>query len=467
MDHNKKQKKHIITLALSPGPLYTFLLGQSSMMAYRSRPGLGDLIMAIEKVGIYRKYHGKFPKDKHDKPLPKELWPKKRSFSWSVRWFGSDGKRYSKSFKTRKEAEYYAELKQSDVRSGKPDLPKKITLKYFYDEHKELMERNLAKSTLRLHLEVMSELAKRVGWNCELKRVKSTDIERVRASRLKMGIAPATSNKEFRALKRVFNLAISRGYIGEGCNPCQSIKQIKVAPKKPNYCSPEEFSKIYNQATDTFWKAILATAYTSGLRLQELLNLTWADIDFQDSQVHITRKNEGHWVQQWQPKDCEMRIIPLPEQTINLLTAWQSVAPEECPYVFMEHEHWEFYRNKLSAGTWRSGQSLSNNVLRRFKTLCKRAKVEIYSVHDLRRSCITNWAKSLPVHVVQLLAGHSDIRTTQTYYLSVQEEDIKKAQKVQSKMVGKIPEADLTDPKVTHFRKIRAFPGKDTGCRKP
>ena len=210
----------------------------------------------------------------------------------------------------------------------------------------------------------------------------------------------------------------------------------------------------------------MATAYTTGLRLQELLNLTWSDIDFQEGQLHVTRKSEGTWVQPWQPKDCEMRVIPLPEQTRNLLTTWQSVAPEECPYVFMEHERWDFYRKKMEADTWNIDQSLSNNVLRRFKTLCKRAKVKIYSVHDLRRSCITNWAKALPVHVVQMLAGHSDIRTTQTYYLSVQPEDIKKAQKIQFEMLGKIPEADLTDPKVTHFGKNRVFPGKDTGCRK-
>ncbi len=422
--------------------------------------------MAIEKVGIYRKYYGKVPKDNTCKQLSKELWRKKRPFSWAVRWYGSEGKRYSKSFKTRKEAEKYAETRQLDVRSGKSDLPKKITLKCFYDEHKELMEKNLAKSTLRLHLEVISDLADHAGWNCDMKRVKPTDIEKVRALRLKGDIAPATANKELRAMKRIFNLAISRGYLNAGCNPCVSIKQIKIAPKKPNYCSPEEFSLVYNHATGIFWKALLALAYTTGLRLQELLNLTWADVDFQESHIHVTRKSEGQWVQSWQPKDCEMRVIPLPEQTLNLLTAWQSVAPEECPYVFMEHERWSFYREKVKASNWRKGQSLSNNILRRFKTLCRRAKVATYSIHDLRRSCITNWAKSLPAHVVQMLAGHSDIRTTQTYYLSVQPDDIKKAQKVQSEMLGKIPEVDLTDPKVTHFGKIRAFPGKDTERRK-
>jgi hypothetical protein len=62
--------------------------------------------------------------------------------------------------------------------------------------------------------------------------------------------------------------------------------------------------------------------------------------------------------------------------------------------------------------------------------------------------------------VVQKLAGHSDIRTTQKYYLSVQDEDIQKAQLVQAELLGKIPRNDLTDPKVTHSALKRGFPGK-------
>ena len=77
----------------------------------------------------------------------------------------------------------------------------------------------------------------------------------------------------------------------------------------------------------------------------------------------------------------------------------------------------------------------------------------------------TNWAKQLPIHVVKELAGHSDIKTTQSYYLSVQPEDITKAQKVQEALLGKIPKTDLTDPKVTHFGKKRVFPGQQ-GCQR-
>lgn len=60
--------------------------------------------MATEEVGICRKYHGEVPIDEFGNPLPKNEWPRERPFSWAVRWFGSDGKRFSKSFNSRKEA---------------------------------------------------------------------------------------------------------------------------------------------------------------------------------------------------------------------------------------------------------------------------------------------------------------------------------------------------------------------------
>jgi len=96
--------------------------------------------MATEKVGIYRNYYGSIPKNSSGEPLPKSQWPKKRPHSWVVRWFGSDDQRYSKSFKTRKEAERHAEQKQSLVRKGKADPPPQTTLRDFAKEHKELMK---------------------------------------------------------------------------------------------------------------------------------------------------------------------------------------------------------------------------------------------------------------------------------------------------------------------------------------
>jgi hypothetical protein len=83
---------------------------------------------------------------------------------------------------------------------------------------------------------------------------------------------------------------------------------------------------------------------------------------------------------------------------------------------------------------------------------------------DLRRSCITNWAKQLPIHVVQELAGHSDIKTTQQFYLSVQPEDVKKAQSIQESVLGNILTRVPTDQLLTNSARKRVFPGHQ-GCQ--
>ena len=81
--------------------------------------------MAHVKVSVIRKWYGKVPLDRTGKPAPKDQWPKRRKFSWEVRWYSSEGKRYSKSFKERKEAIRHAKSIQEKVDKGKGDKPRK------------------------------------------------------------------------------------------------------------------------------------------------------------------------------------------------------------------------------------------------------------------------------------------------------------------------------------------------------
>jgi integrase len=418
--------------------------------------------MAIEKVGIYRKYHGAIPTDPSGRALPATEWLRKRPFSWAVRWFGLEGKRYSKSFSSRKEAERFAEQKQSEVRKGKADPPARILLREYYREHKALMSGSLAPKTLHMHLAALALFAKDVGWDRELRRISVRDVERFKAQRLQSGLSGASVNREIKTLKRLFNLAILRGRLPAEANPCSRIPLIKIGRKQPPYCSPEDFGSLFQVAPDSLWRALLAVLYTTGLRLREAMNLTWSDIDFAAGHLHVTRKSASGFVRAWTPKNHERRTLPLSQQAIQLLATWQSIAPEKCPYVFMEPARWEYFQQQVAGGQWKAGQDLVNNVLRRFKTLCGQAKVGPYTIHDLRRSCISNWARQVPIHAVQQLAGHSDIKTTQQFYLSVHAEDVKAAEALQAKLLEQIPEANLTDPKMTHSRQKRAFRGRKT-----
>jgi integrase len=383
-----------------------------------------------------------------------------------ARWFGGDGERFSRSFSGRKEAERFAETKQQDVRAGKGDPPPRISLREYLKEHGQLMKGSLAPKTLHMHLAAGDLLAKSVGEDRCLNSISVRDVELFRAERLKTGITPSSANREIRTLKRLFNMAILRGYMPAASNPCMAVSMMKVGRKRPAYCSPADFHLLYRRAPDLLWQSLLVVLYTAGIRLREALNLTWSDIDFDAGTLYVTRKTASGWVQAWTPKDHEMRAIPLPEQAVNVLSAWQAVAPEQCPYVFMEAGRWQYYRQQVVERRWRQGCDLVNNMLRRFKTICRMAGVGPFTIHDLRRSCITNWAQRLPIHVVQQLAGHSDIKTTQQFYLSVQPEDVDKAKAIQASLLGDVVASGPTDQLLTNSGRKREFPRKGLGATK-
>ena len=403
--------------------------------------------MATTKVGIYRKYHGPVPTDKAGRPLPKSDWPKKRAHSWVVRWFGADGKRYSKSFNTRKEAERFAEKKQGKVREGKADPPKHISLDDFAKEHARVMEGQVARATLVDQVRALKMFMGHVGKNALLRKVSPRHAESFVAARSAAGTKVATVNKDIRTLKRVFNLAIDpRGHLSPGHNPFAKIKQRKQSDRPIRYVAPQEFHLLLDAAPTAWWKALFGLLYSAGARMGEIVNLTWPDFDFEHARIRIVRKEASNHVVGWEPKDHEGRVLPIPDEVLQMLADLRNESADDCPYVFVPAWRWDYIQSARRAGQWDDKRSLLNNLNRRLATLRSRAGVAKFTYHDLRRSCITNWARHLPIHVVQMLAGHSDIKTTRQYYLSVQEDDLAKARRVQSEILRN----DLTDPKVTH-----------------
>jgi len=119
----------------------------------------------------------------------------------------------------------YAKKLQRKVDKGKRDRPKKTKLAQFTDEHSRVMVGRIAHTTLKHQVRMLNMLAKHVGSGRVLRRISPRDAESFIASRVKLGRAVATVNKNLRTLKGVFNLAIEpRGYLEEGCNSFANIK---------------------------------------------------------------------------------------------------------------------------------------------------------------------------------------------------------------------------------------------------
>ncbi|MCY2950436.1 MAG: site-specific integrase [Planctomycetota bacterium] len=317
----------------------------------------------------------------------------------------------------------------------------------FVNEHEQVMKGQVASETLQDQMRALKMFKAHVGDGMSLSEIRPRQAESFVAMRLSSGAKVATVNKDIRTLKRVFNLAINpRGYLPPGEDPFGGIKQRKQSVKSIRYVTSEDYRKLQSTASTTWWKALFTAAYTTGARLNEILNLTWSDADFAQNRIRIASKEAGDTLAGWEPKDHEGRILPVPVEVMQLLADLQTEAPEGCPYVFVPDWRWDYIQKSRKAGTWQDEQRLVNNLNRHLETLRKRAGVGKLTYHDLRRSCLTNWARHLPIHAIQKLAGHSDIKTTQVYSLSVQHDDLEKARRVQSRILR----GGSTDPKLTH-----------------
>jgi len=344
-----------------------------------------------------------------------------------------------KSFKDRKEAYRYAEKIQGKVNKGKAGRPGKITLGEFIDEHNKVMAGQVAYRTLIEQMRALKMFSEHVGPNNYLNNITPRHAESFVSKRLADGLSPASVNKDIRTLKSIFNLAIEpRGYMEEGTNLFAKIKQRKTSSSSPRYISVDEFARVYAAANSLWWKTFLALAYTSGGRKDELLNLTWSDVDFENQNIRLVPKKASEQLLAWEPKDHEGRVIPIPSEVIQLLANLQAEAEEDSSYVFISAARLKHILSRITDETWAQNCGLVNNLLKRLKALCRRSNVKEFSLHDLRRSCITNWAEKLPIQAVQELAGHSKMETTRKYYLSVRKSDMDSARKLQSKVMTKL-----------------------------
>jgi integrase len=394
--------------------------------------------MATEKVGVYRKWLEPVP-EKEGKPIPKSEWPKRRRYCWIVRWCGTDRKKYGKLFKTRKEAERYALDLQNRVNLGRADKPQKITLQGFRFEHEQVMRGQVAYATLDDQKRALKFFENFIGDSVLLSKIKPRHAEAFIAHRLSTVPSVATVNKDIRTLRSIFNLAIEpRGYLMEGQNPFAKIKERKTTENEIRYVEIEEYLALMDKAKNLWWRGFFSIAYGSGLRRNEILNLTWKNVDFENQLITVAAKKESQKLVEWDPKSRRNRVVPMSDESAQLLADSQLEAKEGFPYIFISPQRLKRIRERQKIGTWTPRSQIVNNLDRDFRVLRCKASVDECVVHDLRRSAITNWAKKLPIQVVQQLAGHSDISTTRKYYLAVRSEDLASANKFLNSVFAKV-----------------------------
>ncbi|MCH8014476.1 MAG: site-specific integrase [Candidatus Dadabacteria bacterium] len=147
-----------------------------------------------------------------------------------------------------------------------------------------------------------------------------------------------------------------------------------------NFANKEEFKKLYASAS-TELKSILITAYTTGMRLGEILNLKWEDVDLKEEYILVRDS-----------KNYESRTISIHPTLKETLSHLKTISESD----------FTFEGRKTIKRAWQKALRLSGIAHCRF--------------HDLRHTFASNLVMNgVDIVTVAELMGHKDLSMTKRY----------------------------------------------------
>ena len=339
-----------------------------------------------------------------------------------------DGKRQRLSLghANKRKAGRARDLKERELRAGICGAGS-VRLKAFMEDSFRRTGNQIRQSTRKVYENAMNKFIAVVG-NIDIQALTIKHGECFRQACFDKGNSDATVNKDIRALKRIFQLALERRQLEE--NPFRFLKKPRCRKKKVIMFQDDECRILVQNAkhaTDSQcvnWRLLIVMAIETGMRKSELLNLTWQDIDFESRTVWVTAKKDTKYTWEWRIKDCDERELPLSENALKMLAQQQGEMEVGCPYVLVPPNRLRHIQELRRLGEWSYEDSrlkVLPNFKRDFGVLRRRCGIsEEKRFHDLRSTAITNWFRQgLNLEDIRRLAGHATILTTQEFYLAV------------------------------------------------
>jgi integrase/recombinase XerD len=165
----------------------------------------------------------------------------------------------------------------------------------------------------------------------------------------------------------------------------------------------EQLTRFFDACTKTE-KLWFTFFLETGMREQEVMHVSWSDVDFERSVVTV-RENKRF---DWQPKKNKGRLIAIPAALVKMLKSWKEEREDAtCGLVFPT-----------------TGCRPKSDFLDCCKAIAGRdSKLDPadFWLHKFRATRITNWLRTgIDLRSVQGMAGHSDLESTSRYLASQQ-----------------------------------------------
>lgn len=256
--------------------------------------------------------------------------------------------------------------------------------------------RAVRSKTSQVRVPSMAKILERTFGSKVLSRIRSGDVQRWVDNRIqekkrggKATVKPATVVGEFVTLSAIFREARKRGYVHE--NPCRGITLPRVNNKLTRCLTDEQERRLLAASSDCFRPLVQAALYT-GMRLGELLDLRWGDVDFETRIVTVVHG-----------KGEKMRHIPMVPELVSVLENLPRAISEKgepSPYVF---------NNPDTATRW-------IDIKKQWGRALRLSGIREFRFHDLRHTFASRLAqRGVSLKAIQDLLGHADLKMTMRY----------------------------------------------------
>lgn len=196
------------------------------------------------------------------------------------------------------------------------------------------------------------------------------------------GKANASIRRKVSAIRSFFDWCKAQGY-GLEKNPARFVQMPKLGKHLPKVVEMDAIKKaLQAPSTDPTTRAQIALIVESGVRLGELLAMTWEDVDLKTGAVRIHGKGNKE------------RVVYFSARTRQILHEMTGVkAGLVFPGTDARQTRYEIF---MALRTWSNARQLSPHALR----------------HTFATEMLRNGAK---METVRDLLGHESIKTTERY----------------------------------------------------
>lgn len=253
---------------------------------------------------------------------------------------------------------------------------------------------------IRLHL------IPRLG-KLKIQDINEDHIATLLARMQKAGYAAWTIKGVLTPLSRILGHAARRGVIPQ--NPVRRLEageRPRVEQHAKRILSSDEIRLLFSHAKH--YRALLATALFTGLRLSEVLGLRWQDVDFKRAEIHV-RKQLG--------RDGKLAPPKTPQATRDVILMPALAAALELHRKSSEHKADSDYLFATRNGTPLSHRNVQRSAL---DLVVQRAKLQgtpKLRFHDLRHTFASILiAEGANVVFVSRQLGHANPAITLSVY---------------------------------------------------